>query len=434
MEQTQSSAILVWARYSRYPWWPAFCTGGDAPGFVNVRFFGKFEFSTLTSDRVRPFSDWPEFDKKDLKNKSLQRSISSARRVSQGHCTLEEEMKGSAKSKEAKPSTKHKKLQLDNSIDSSIEESGTEIASPESIPVKLEQIDSSFMVSSNVPDQFDAIYSQFKKSAEKLEIDSAKNIEELLKLYEKLTLPENFTQLVKSDVGKMLFKLAESLSEKHAALFTSLVQKTKGILFSQFFGQNNPAPIPTQTAIPPTVPKIPPQSQAPLAPKIRPPVPKITKIPLEINNISIKPYRTRKEPASLENSAASQTSSLSLNSKLCSITTKASGKKSFKPAKVESTGPQIDPLIKARVIKKLGKVLMQIGGKTLQREAANLTAKNVHELIKKNSKSLNDYKRFVVFFVRKKEELANFLADVSNAESLQNTDYLSGQLMAILLK
>lgn len=60
-----NKATLVWAKYSRYPWWPAFLTGNDTKGFREVKFFGTFDYSLVPENAVRDYADPPKFDKKD---------------------------------------------------------------------------------------------------------------------------------------------------------------------------------------------------------------------------------------------------------------------------------------------------------------------------------------------------------------------------------
>lgn len=84
--------LMVWAKYSRYPWWPAFLTGNDSNGCREVKFFGSFDYSFVPESAVRPFSDPPKFDKKDQKNRSLQQAILSAQSVVDGKSTILQEI------------------------------------------------------------------------------------------------------------------------------------------------------------------------------------------------------------------------------------------------------------------------------------------------------------------------------------------------------
>ena len=92
MANTFDQTKMVWAKFSRFPWWPAFLTGNRTESEFEVQFFGTFDIALLRNELIRPFHDTPVFDKKDQINKKLQASIVSAHNVLRGRSSIEEEI------------------------------------------------------------------------------------------------------------------------------------------------------------------------------------------------------------------------------------------------------------------------------------------------------------------------------------------------------
>lgn len=92
MANTFDQSKMVWAKFSRFPWWPAFLTGNRTESEFEVQFFGTFDIALLRNELIRPFHDTPAFDKKDQINKKLQASIVSAHNVLKGRSCIEEEI------------------------------------------------------------------------------------------------------------------------------------------------------------------------------------------------------------------------------------------------------------------------------------------------------------------------------------------------------
>ena len=91
MEALATRPDLVWAKFTDYPWWPAFLTGVKGAGKREVIFFGIFDRSFVPEKNIRAFENQPAFAKKDAKNAALKASIASARAVSRGESSLEAE-------------------------------------------------------------------------------------------------------------------------------------------------------------------------------------------------------------------------------------------------------------------------------------------------------------------------------------------------------
>lgn len=107
---------IVFAMVTGYPWWPGFITEKYSKKNYKVTFFGDFSYSDLGIKQIKPFARG--LKKADPNNKELTDAIQSAKRVFEGHATIDEEHQKVndkiAKSRKTRPIKKKKGTRRQN--------------------------------------------------------------------------------------------------------------------------------------------------------------------------------------------------------------------------------------------------------------------------------------------------------------------------------
>lgn len=262
---------LVWAKFTSYPWWPAFLTGKreNESEKREVIFFGTFDRSFIAEKFLRLFDDQPDFTKKDAKNRALQQAILAAQSVRAGNSTIDCEIEKLAAADPPtrppvpKPPRKSPPKQPPSQSEDSIIE-------PESLSHKSEALPSfeasqprmAKSKSLNIPKRrtskppgLPASHApadqRLKTVVDKIALldeTLPEQLEELARIIAGLSDPVSLRAFIRSEAGKILTKLratlltyppSEALSLAFPAVQAAITAAQKAVLV-EFFSRGEP--------------------------------------------------------------------------------------------------------------------------------------------------------------------------------------------------
>lgn len=410
-------ALLIWAKFSRYPWWPAFLTGNKEEDAVEVKFFGTFEYSLVKPNCVRPFKQAPNFDQKDLRNKGLQFAIRSAYSVCDGRSTIAEEMEKVARGEYGSPSERAScRLTKLSEESHATEDSMMELLV--SKPISLDDLSRSNTAELGFasvgspddfkPEPFEALYKQLRFFFDKLteyDMHFPHNFE-IFCSFLRACLEENYTkQLAASDLGRMLVQLKLQVQNSSCpkeqrrefmyeinGLMASMKRKIVTHFFSKSLNEGDAE-----------CDKL----SADVAEKIM--------------DLAFSSKEEGKPPHPY--SAAKQTSS------------HRSSKKSAEELEIDNLKEKfkLSLDIRNRILKKFSKILLQNSNQKLTKKDCERLAKGIHEEIYNQSNSLVEYKRGIVLFVQKRAELCSFFSFENSSDSVALLELFCTQLLPLVL-
>lgn len=432
METSSNAPILVWAKYSRYPWWPAFLTGKDSDGQRQVCFFGKFDYSMVPEKSVKPFEESPRFDKKDQKNKTLQSAISTAKKIKDGDSTIEVEMQRikSTNSTNNSQLISHKSRKVykptesvyseDSKMDEDFEESkaaqSVESSSEKKLQTSLLKVQKTksenllmnrLKQMEQIAESFDSSLAKLQSLAESIHPENAnlpREIDDFCELFNKLLEKDSMEKLVHSNAGKLLTKvkgkfegiaISEEVSQAGAALAKLLTKVKKEILMYFFTKESN-------------------QKEEDLL---------VTRSLVQSLVDSKSECKCQSTADTKRNLIAQPTTSVQPER----IRRANSEQNEFE-------GPKIDVNTRIKVFRKVRKILGQSCGKKLSRSQCDELTDKLVGAIRKNSSNVIQYKQMIIYFVKRKNEIEELFANLSNVDALKNNDFLTGQILSVITK
>ena len=411
-------ALLVWAKFSRYPWWPAFLTGVKAEDMFEVKFFGTFEYSMLKENCIKAFTATPNFDQKDVRNKGLQAAIESACSVRDGRSTIAEEMEKALRGEQAAtPSPKKcKRVKLSEECTATESSLSDLLHANTSLIDELSNLNPSDLGNAqtgrdSIPKEepFETLYKKLKLFFDKLNDFGSEfphNFEVFCSLLRACLEECYMKQVVSSDVGRLLMQLKQGIQasncpkvQRRVCLYeiNSLATSMKRKILNYFFAKNLEETDLGNSSCLDVTDKI-----------------------MEIAFYS----KSENKASSLHQRTSKHTSSHRNANKQLEDSEIEDLKEKFKLS--------ID--IRNRILKKFSKIILQNSNQKISKIDSERLARSAHEEIYKQSLSLMEYKRRIVQFVQHREDIRNFfLFGVSNDTKCLSNLFCE-QILPLILK